>query len=131
MKALASLLLLTVILSACGGEPAPKPKTESLVEVKNGIYYEYYPGRKAIKYKGSQDSEGRRDGIWYFYDENGREQSMTEYVRGVRNGASFVRFPSGNMRYYGNYTNDQPSGVWIIYNEDGSVQSEKDYGKPQ
>jgi hypothetical protein len=49
------LFILTVgilFLSACGGAETEQQTTEeSLVEVKNGIYTEYYPGRKAIKYQ--------------------------------------------------------------------------------
>jgi antitoxin component YwqK of YwqJK toxin-antitoxin module len=126
------LLFLTVpllLLASCGGEEEqPVKQEESLVEVKDGIYTEYYPGRKAIKYQGPQDENEMRDGRWFFYSESGVELSMTEYKHGKKHGASFVRYPNGQMRYYGNYTNDKQSGVWITYDKEGNVAQEKDFG---
>ena len=121
------------LTTACGSEPATKPKKEKkaevLVEYKDGIYTEYYPGRKAIKFQGPQSEDGIRDGRWFFYSENGTEMSMTEYVKGKKHGFIFVRYPNGAMRYTGEFSNDKESGLWRFYKEDGSLDSEKDYGK--
>lgn len=127
------LLVLTVpllLLASCGGEEGPTPakQEESLVEVKDGIYTEYYPGRKAIKYQGPQDENEMRDGRWFYYSEAGVELSMTEYKHGKKHGDSFVRYPNGAMRYYGHYTDDRQTGVWITYGADGKVAQEKDFG---
>lgn len=128
------LFILTVgilFLSACGGTETEQQTTEeSLVEVKNGIYTEYYPGRKAIKYQGPQDENEMRDGRWFFYSETGVELSMTEYKHGKKDGDSFVRYPNGMMRYYGHWTNDVQSGSWVTYDEKGNVAEEKDFGTP-
>jgi antitoxin component YwqK of YwqJK toxin-antitoxin module len=123
-----ALSLVLSVLGSCGSEPvAAEPKEQSLVEFKDGVYTEYYPGRKAIKFKGRKDENNQRHGIWYFYAENGLEQSMTEYKHGKKDGASFARFPNGKMRYFGEYKEDQPHGEWTIYNEDGTT-SVKNYG---
>lgn len=124
-----SALCLTVLsLYSCGDEAVKEePKEESLIEFKDGVYIEYYPGRKSIKFKGPKDENNQRDGVWYFYSENGVEQSMTDYKHGKKDGSSFTRYPNGKMRYFGEYRNDQPYGLWIIYNEDGTT-SEKNYG---
>lgn len=131
------LLFLTVgllLLASCGGN---SEKTEQntgedvLFEVKDGVYTEYYPGRKAIKYRGPQDENEQRDGRWFFYSEKGVELSMTEYKHGKKDGDTFVRYPNGIMRYYGHYTNDKQSGLWITYGRDGKVEQEKDFGTPQ
>ena len=49
------------LLVSCSSEEKKedtKPaKEEVLVEVKNGVYYEWYPGKKQLKYKGGQDKE--------------------------------------------------------------------------
>jgi antitoxin component YwqK of YwqJK toxin-antitoxin module len=128
------LFILTVgifLFSACG-DPEPEEQTneEVLFEVKNGVYTEYYPGRKAIKYQGPQDENEMRNGRWFFYSETGVELSMTEYKHGKKDGDSFVRYPNGMMRYYGHYTNDEQTGVWITYDEKGNVSQEKDFGTP-
>lgn len=124
--------LLSILFFSCE-EPVVKEKKEdpkSLVEVKDGVYTEYYPGRKAVKFKGPQDENKQRDGRWFYFAENGTEQSMTEYSHGKLNGVTFVRYPNGAMRYVGEYMNGEPSGVWKTYKEDGSIESEKDYGIP-
>ncbi len=118
-----------LVLFSCSNanEQSKKKEKEVLVEISNGIFTEYYPGRKAIKFKGPQNENGKRDGRWFFYDEDGQEMSMTEYVNGKKHGFTFVRFPSGNMRYTGEYTNDTETGLWKFYDENGKVTLEKNY----
>lgn len=124
---------ISITINSCGEEKkAPEKKAgENLVEIKNGIYTEYYPKRKAIKFKGPQDENSQRNGRWFFYDERGNELSMTEYVNGKKHGFIFVRYPNGAMRYTGEFNMDVESGVWKFYNEDGTVASEKDYGNKE
>ena len=126
--------LLTLMALSCSDTPKPKKpkkeKVESLVEIKDGVYTEYYPGRKAIKFQGPQDEKGIRDGRWFFYSENGTEQSMTEFVKGKKHGFIFVRYPNGQMRYTGQFNNDIEAGLWRFYKEDGSLDFEKTYETP-
>jgi antitoxin component YwqK of YwqJK toxin-antitoxin module len=136
MKHLIGLIFIASIslaISSCGEEKkAPKKETtDNLVEIKNGIYTEYYPGRKAVKFKGPQDDNSLRNGRWFFYDERGNELSMTEYVNGKKHGFIFVRYPNGTMRYTGEFNMDVESGLWKFYKEDGSLASEKDYGNKE
>jgi antitoxin component YwqK of YwqJK toxin-antitoxin module len=124
---------ISLTISSCG-DPQKTPKKETandLVVIKNGIYTEYYPGRKGIKFKGPQDNNSLRNGRWFFYDERGNELSMTEYVNGKKHGFIFVRYPNGSMRYTGEFNMDTESGVWKFYNEDGTVSSEKDYANKE
>lgn len=136
MKHLIGLIFIASIsltISSCGEEKkAPKKETtDNLVEIKNGIYTEYYPGRKAVKFKGPQDDNSLRNGRWFFYDERGNELSMTEYVNGKKHGFIFVRYPNGTMRYTGEFNMDVEAGLWKFYKEDGSLASEKDYGNKE
>lgn len=105
-------------------------KIESLVEIKNGIYTEYYPGRKQIKFQGEQDHLGNRHGKWTFYNESGLEMSSTHYEHGKKHGASFAKYPNGSMHYIGEYENDKEIGIWKMYDEKGTLVTEKDYSKP-
>jgi antitoxin component YwqK of YwqJK toxin-antitoxin module len=127
---LAILLVLPLVFStSCGEEKkkAPAPKKEKLVDIKDGVYTEYYPGRKSVKFQGPITKDNKRDGRWFFFSENGTEMSTTEYTKGVRNGLIMVRYPSGNVRYSGFYTNGTESGKWRFYLEDGTLDFEKDY----
>ena len=126
---LLALAVGSLMFTACGEEKKEK-EPESLVEVKDGIYTEYYPGRKAIKYRGPQDENELRDGRWFFYAENGTELSMTEYSHGKKNGASWVRYPNGMMRYFGEYQDNVQVGEWVTYDEKGNVAATKDFGRP-
>jgi antitoxin component YwqK of YwqJK toxin-antitoxin module len=106
-------------------------KKEELVEVKNGKYTEWYPGKKQIKFEGMVDKKGKRDGKWSFYSEQGTELSFTFYEHGIKEGFTVVKYPNGVMRYRGEYKNDEIVGVWTTYDPKGKVISDKDYGYPE
>jgi len=140
MKTLLLIIVLTSALFSCSEEEktleVKKDTTEvvteeeeELVELKDGLLTEYYPGKKAIKFQGRQDKDGYRDGIWLFYSETGVELSMTNYEHGVRQGHSIVKYPSGGIHYTGEYKNDKPSGIWKTYDTAGKLASTKDYDK--
>ena len=67
MKKIVFLLATLFLISACENNLEKKnekiPK-EKLVEVKDGVFTEWYPGKKQIKFQGGQDELGKRDGKW-------------------------------------------------------------------
>ena len=105
-----------------------KIKIENLVEVKDGVFTEWYPGKKSIKFQGGQDDLGNRDGKWTFYAENGTELSFTLYDHGKKEGFSLVKYPNGRIHYRGEYQNDEMIGLWSTYDEKGNLITEKEYG---
>ncbi len=105
-----------------------KIKIENLVEVKDGVFTEWYPGKKSIKFQGGQDELGNRDGKWSFYAENGTELSFTLYDHGKKEGFSLVKYPNGRIHYRGEYQNDKMIGLWSTYDEKGNLITEKEYG---
>ena len=123
------------VLFACGEEEVKEKKRtvvepvkeEVLTEIKSGTFTEYYPGKKKIKFQGPQDAEGRRHGIWYFYDEKGVQISMTDFKHGLKHGVSLKRFPNGAVHYTGEYENDRQVGVWKTYNIGGELVDSTDY----
>lgn len=105
-------------------ETAEKPKIEKkedLVVVKNGLFTEYYPGKKQVKFQGQQDELKQRHGRWTFYSESGIELSITHYIHGVMHGHTIVKYPNGNMHYVGEYDNGKEIGKWQMYDEQGNV----------
>jgi len=105
-----------------------KPKkVENLVEIKNGVYTEWYPGKKNIKFQGPQDNNHLRNGKWVFFSEGGEELSITFYENGKREGFTIVKYPNGRLHYRGEYQDDKIVGDWITYNEKGKVTSEQHY----
>lgn len=128
------ILVTSLLIFSCGEDSVKKPKKtkpETLVEVKNGIFYEWYPGKKQIKYKGGQDEQKKRNGIWTFYAENGTELSVTYYEHGLKQGFSIVKYPTGVIHYKGEYHKDQMVGEWTTYNQRGEVETIKDFGSPK
>ncbi len=117
---------------ACTTDKAPKkPKaSEQLIEVKHGVYSEWYPGKKQLKFQGSIDKKGNRDGQWVFFSPEGNELSTSVYDHGKREGFSVVKYPNGALHYRGEYRNDAMVGLWTTYDEKGKVLNEKDYGFP-
>ncbi len=137
MTKISLILLVSLVFFACSRNEESekqsidvKEKKESLVEIKNGVYTEYYPGRKQIKFQGEQDNMGNRHGKWTFYSESGIALSSTHYEHGKKHGASFAKYPNGTLHYMGEYENDKEVGVWKMYDEKGNLTTEKDYSKP-
>ncbi|MCE3296749.1 MAG: hypothetical protein K0R65_2463 [Crocinitomicaceae bacterium] len=129
MKQFALYLLLGLGLFVSCTEEAPKKEKElPLIEIKNGMYTEYYPGRKAVKIRGPVDGNELRNGKWALYTENGFELSVTHYIHGKKEGHSIVKYPNGVLNYYGEYRNDQKVGVWRTYDQKGKLVEEKDFG---
>ena len=131
MKKIVFLLATLFLISACENKSEKKkeeiPK-EKLVEVKDGVFTEWYPGKKQIKFQGGQDDLGNRDGKWTFYAENGTELSFTLYDHGKKEGFSLVKYPNGRIHYRGEYQNDEMIGLWSTYDEKGNLINEKEYG---
>jgi antitoxin component YwqK of YwqJK toxin-antitoxin module len=126
------LLLTLLALASCYSEDGNEQKVpeENLIEDKNGLYKEYYPGKKQVKFRGEHDDEHRRNNKWSFYSEEGKELSITFFKHGLRDGHTIVKYPNGTLRYVGEYSKDQQVGVWKMYGEDGQLTQEKDYGYP-
>lgn len=117
------ILLFTLSLPACT-EPKKKESTkevapEELVEIKDGHYKEWYPGKKHLKYEGELNKKGEREGKWNFYSEKGTLLSFTFYQNGKKEGFSVVKYPDGKIHYYGQYQNDKMVGEWVTYDAKG------------
>lgn len=124
-----------ILLSACSSdgkkvEPATQ-KEEVLLEFKDGVYTEWYPGKKQVKYKGGKDEKNFRNGIWTYFSEEGTELSITIYEHGKREGFTVVKYPNGAIHYRGEYQNDVTVGVWTTYDEKGKFVSETNFPYPE
>ena len=130
MKVFIGAFILFSLLISCKDKQVDKiVEKENLVEIKDGIYTEWYPGKKNKKFQGAQDEKSRRDGKWVFYSEKGNELSITFYTNGLKNGFTMVKYPSGRMHYRGEYRNDTIVGLWTTYDENGKITKEKNYDK--
>lgn len=122
------------VVSSCNQEEDTRsktPKEEVLTEVKDGIFTEYYPGKKQIKFQGGQDENKKRNGIWTFYAEDGTKLSITLFEHGIKEGHTIVNYPNGALRYRGEYHADSMVGLWTTYTSNGEIETEKDFGRPK
>ncbi len=131
MKNIFSYIIILSVVFACQNDEDKSSsiieRKEDLVEIKNGIYTEWYPGKKSKKFEGAQDEKYRRNGKWVFFSEGGNELSITFYSNGLKDGFSLVKYPNGRMHYRGEYRNDTMVGVWTTYDTNGKITKEKDY----
>lgn len=133
MKHFFYLLAFSLLLFSCSdNEKEEKTSTdnENLIETINGVYYEYYPGKKQVKITGSVDEKGRRHERWELYSPTGKQLGFTMYVHGKRHGHSYSSYPDGSPLYHGEYWEDTLIGVWKTYASDGKITT-KDYGLPE
>lgn len=128
------------MLFSCGEEDVVEEREEivietrdDLIELVDGIFTEYHPGtdKKRVKFQGPQDENKQRHGIWYFYNLNNIQVSMTEYKHGLKNGVSLVKYDNGIIRYSGQYKDNEQIGIWKTYDSTGVMLHEKDFGDLQ
>ena len=98
-----------------------KPKNQ-----KTGEYFEHYANGN-LKTEGWNNKDGKRDGVWYSYFENGLKWSEQSYKNGLKDGHSVVYHPNGKIYYEGTYKADEKVGTWRFYTEDGELDTEKKY----
>ena len=97
---------------------------EDLVE-REGVYYEKftdvpYTGEVTGSEQGSFKN-GKRDGAWVTYHENGQLQSKGNYKNGKWDGAWVYYHDHGQFWSKGNYKNGKKEGTWVDYQRDGTV----------
>ncbi len=97
------------------------------IEVLNGESIERYPNG-VIKIQGMM-KDGKRDGLWKSFYDNGSPWSETTFSDGKKNGKTTTWYTNNNKRYEGYYTNDKESGLWTLWNEKGDVTNKKNYDK--
>ncbi|MBI2257542.1 MAG: hypothetical protein HYU67_01425 [Flavobacteriia bacterium] len=128
-----SLILLLLLIFSCKQEEKKKSRfqEENLVEIKNGVFTQFYPGKKHVKFQGKQDSLGSRDGKWVYKSPEGKELSITNFDHGKKHGLMLVKYPNGVLHYVGEWYQDKKIGVWRIYDEKGKLNKEQDFGTPK
>lgn len=130
--------VLIIMLVACQGADNPEVEnnegdttTDTLdtiapeaTEVNKSV--EYHPNGN-IKMEGKLNDNGRREGLWIAYYENGTKWSESYYVDGLRDGHNLSFYPNGRIRYIGEYKQDVKVGTWKFYNDDGTLATEETY----
>ena len=102
-----------------------------------GVHREYNPQGEVIGgqlynkgillAEGITDEQGRRQGPWKFFYEDGELRSEGSYKDNLRVGKWKYYFLDGKIEQEGRYANDNPDGTWIWYFDNGQVRKEQEY----
>lgn len=94
--------------------------------IKNGLWKEYYDGRR-LKSEGRYE-DGKRVGEWKFYFPDGKiEQTGTYNKLGNFDGTWRWYYLSGNILREEYFLNGVPDGYYVEYTEDGDILVEGEY----
>ena len=66
---------------------------------------------------------GKEDGAWVYYHDNGQLRAKVNYKNGKPEGAWVSYHDKGQLKYKGNYKNVGREGAWVYYNKDGTVDN--------
>jgi len=85
----------------------------------------YEQGKKL--YEGIIDDEGRKQGPWKLFYEDGTLKAQGAYKDDYKVGQWRYFFLGGGIEQQGNYVSGKPQGVWEWYFPDGSTLREEEY----
>ena len=136
-------LLLTLLLILTGCEKLLEPEVyEGELLNRDGLVYkprslEPFTGKNVLWHRYSQllrkggYRDGKEDGLWEFYWNNGQLENKGNYIDGNRDGLWEYYHENGQPWAKGSYKDGKEDGLWECYEEcyekDGSVS--EDYPK--
>ena len=93
--------------------------------IANGEYIKHYQNG-VIQMRGMM-KDGKREGLWKSWYDNGSPWSETTFEGGKKNGRTSTWYENEKKRYDGFYTNDTESGNWTFWNEEGKLIKMENY----
>ncbi|HOY33271.1 MAG TPA: hypothetical protein PKW80_15430 [Bacteroidales bacterium] len=87
----------------------------------------YYPNHQ--KYMEGEYRNGKRNGKWTSWYQNGNEMSIHHFNDGVDDGEMTVFYENGKKRYQGDYSKGEQKGIWKFWDEQGNLINKEDYSK--
>jgi hypothetical protein len=117
--------LLTILFISLLSSPSWSVTTGDLVE-RDGLYYEKFTdvpftGKVTGNPQGSYKN-GKKEGAWVFYHENGQLRFKENFKNGELDGAWVSYYENGQLRSKGNFKNGKKDRSWVRYEENGTVQ---------
>jgi len=95
---------------------------------RESLYYKKFTdvpftGEVEGKEQGSF-KDGKRDGRWRWYHDNGQLKDKLEYKEGKQEGRWVGYHKNGQLEFEGEYKDGKPEGPWVGYHEDGSINED-------
>lgn len=98
-------------------------KPDSIIQ--NGEYVKYYKNG-VVEMRGTM-KDGKREGVWKSWYEDGSPWSETNFANGKKNGRTITWYDNEKKRYEGFYIDDKESSTWTFWDEQGNILSNKEY----
>jgi antitoxin component YwqK of YwqJK toxin-antitoxin module len=87
----------------------------------------YYPNHQ--KYMEGEYKNGKREGVWKSWNENGNLWSEGTFKNGLDEGLRTIYHENGKKFIEGYYTNGKKTGIWKFYDENGNFVKEENFSK--
>lgn len=105
---------------------------------KNGVQREYdkegnitksyvYASGQILEEGGYIDEQGRKQGHWKSFYQDGKLKHEGDYKDGLRTGPWLYYYADGKVEQKGRFRFDEPEGSWMWYYPDGSTWKEEEY----
>ena len=96
-------------------------------EEVNGSVYQMFGD---IKMDLGYIKNGKKEGLWTWWFENGEKKNEGSFKDGLEFGLWTYFYENGQKQIEGIYTDWEKVGKWTYYNEDGSIKEVKEYPFP-
>lgn len=134
--------IIVVILSSCGPKlqertvdtfPDGKPKRVQFTTGEGELSYIakevfYYPNGQR-KLEGYYNKDGKKNGKWTYWREDGKLWSEGYFKEGKDDGLRKTWHENGQKHYQGRYDMGTRIGTWKFWDESGKLVKEIDYDK--
>ena len=90
---------------------------------REGLWGSYYDEGQ-LSSKGNYKN-GYSDGPWFYYHSNGQLSSKGNYKNGYSDGPWFHYYSNGQLQIKGNYKDGKKEGPWVYYGFDGTVDEKR------
>jgi antitoxin component YwqK of YwqJK toxin-antitoxin module len=102
-----------------------RAKTIEFKPISDGNKIAYYLSGKI--YSKGKIVNGKEDGFWEYWNENGNKAREGEFVDGKPNGNHKYWYENGVLRGIGGWKNGVYDGKWEMYNENGKEKIIQNY----
>ncbi|MDY0781087.1 hypothetical protein [Tenacibaculum sp. IB213877] len=86
----------------------------------------YYHNGK-VNIKCTYDENGKENGLWEYFYENGQLSVSQQYVHGKRDGKNINYYENGTLQSSGDYLHGERNGNWKYYDKNGTLTEDVNY----
>lgn len=98
--------------------------TVGICKNKVGLYKSFYKSGKPLQI-GNFNSNGKGEGIWIYYYENGNISQKFQVINGSYEGIYESYYENSKIKSKGRYSNNNKIGVWKEYDEYNKLTKRK------